>query len=140
MAIAGPIVSAVLAASFSCGDSRQSSRLAGPLVLFFLNLAGINLTVLIFNLVPAFPLDGGRVLRSIIWGASAMCGGPLLASVLGRGFAWILICLAFCCSSSRTSGRHMMALIGVFSITLPRAATSKSSFARSSRRTDTAVS
>jgi Zn-dependent protease len=57
-------------------------------------LASINLLVLIFNLVPAFPLDGGRIARAIAWRITGDRGrATRFAATLGRGFAYILIAL-----------------------------------------------
>jgi Zn-dependent protease/CBS domain-containing protein len=89
MAIAGPAVSAVLAAMFFL-LSRLSPMPAVTVPLQY--LAIVNLTVLIFNLVPAFPLDGGRVLRSILWAiVKNLRRATYWASLLGQGFAWFLI-------------------------------------------------
>jgi Zn-dependent protease/CBS domain-containing protein len=89
MAVAGPAVSAVLAALFWL----LSGLVGAPAVVLPLRyLAGINLAVLIFNLVPAFPLDGGRVLRSILWGAlKNLRRATYLAALSGQAFAWLLI-------------------------------------------------
>ena len=57
-------------------------------------LGTINLLVLIFNLVPAFPLDGGRIARAIAWRMTGDRGrATRFAATLGRGFAYILIAL-----------------------------------------------
>ncbi len=55
-------------------------------------LTSINLLVLIFNLIPAFPLDGGRVARAIAWWRTGdRDGATRLAAGLGRGFSFILL-------------------------------------------------
>lgn len=89
MAVAGPAVSAVLAAIFWL----LSGLVDAPAVVYPLRyLAGINLAVLIFNLVPAFPLDGGRVLRSILWAVwSNLRRATYWAALSGQAFAWLLI-------------------------------------------------
>jgi Zn-dependent protease/CBS domain-containing protein len=93
MAVAGPVVSAALGLFFGvlalAGDALDWSR---ALIVIFVYLATINFLVLLFNLIPAFPLDGGRVLRSILWAALGnQRKATFWAALVGRGFAWVLI-------------------------------------------------
>jgi Zn-dependent protease/CBS domain-containing protein len=91
MAIAGPVVSLVIGGillplglfAFTEGTPP------GQLVLL---LGGLNVTLGIFNLLPGFPMDGGRILRSAIWGISGnLRVATRLAALLGRGMAFLLI-------------------------------------------------
>jgi Zn-dependent protease/CBS domain-containing protein len=89
MAIAGPVVSAVLALLFWIGSLQVEPA---ALRLFLGYLATINLVVLLFNLIPAFPLDGGRVFRSALWALTgSLRRATYWASLAGRAFAWLLI-------------------------------------------------
>ncbi len=93
MAIAGPLVSVVLAIVFALlavvgyrGDWPH------PVVIVLGYLGAINGLVLAFNLIPAFPLDGGRVLRSILWAVTGnVRRATYWAALGGQVFAWLLI-------------------------------------------------
>jgi Zn-dependent protease/CBS domain-containing protein len=55
-------------------------------------LAFVNVALGVFNLVPGFPLDGGRILRSIIWGANKdLLKSTLIVSRVGVLFSYLLI-------------------------------------------------
>ena len=54
-------------------------------------LALINLMLALFNLVPAFPMDGGRLLRGALWGPLGKARATRIASGAGTFFAFFLI-------------------------------------------------
>jgi Zn-dependent protease/CBS domain-containing protein len=63
-----------------------------PAAAVFGYLTLINLVLGIFNLIPAFPLDGGRVLRSLVWGATGNFDrSTAIASTVGQAFGVVLV-------------------------------------------------
>jgi stage IV sporulation protein FB len=95
VALAGPAVTAVIAAvlwgALALGESRLSlevfDRARIPMAP---GLLYVNTSLLIFNLIPAFPMDGGRVLRAILAKRMGMVAGTRIAVRVGQGFAVIL--------------------------------------------------
>lgn len=113
MAVAGPLASLLLGAVLLlAGETTEAPPAAA--VLGYLGL--INWVLALFNLVPAFPLDGGRMLRAGLW----MWRGDLLqatriAASIGRGFGLLLVVLGlFRALSGDVVGGVWSFLIGLF--------------------------
>jgi Zn-dependent protease/CBS domain-containing protein len=91
MAIVGPVTSLVLAVIF-WGLARLTPNPGTPVGAILSYMAIINLFLGIFNLLPGFPLDGGRVLRSIIWSSTnSLIRATNIATRIGQFFGWALI-------------------------------------------------
>jgi Zn-dependent protease/CBS domain-containing protein len=89
MAAAGPVASLALAGLFY---TLASLPFLGPSVAAVAKyLALINLMLALFNLVPAFPMDGGRLLRGALWGSLGKARATRIASGAGTLFAFLLI-------------------------------------------------
>jgi Zn-dependent protease len=90
IAIAGPVVSFALAVLF--GVLQPLVVGIAPLLALASYLASINGALALFNLIPGFPLDGGRVFRAIVWGITHnLRRATLIAANLGRVIAYIFI-------------------------------------------------
>jgi Zn-dependent protease/predicted transcriptional regulator len=94
IALVGPLSSFVLAVVFwgimSIFKNFQLVLLTG----IFYYLAWINLALGIFNLIPGFPLDGGRVFRAIFWWKTgSLARATRVAADMGKGFATALMVL-----------------------------------------------
>ena len=90
IAIAGPLVSLALAVFFYA----VQPLIAGmePFLGLAKYLAYINMALVLFNLIPGYPLDGGRVFRAIVWAITGNMGrSTLIAANVGRFFAFLLI-------------------------------------------------
>ncbi len=90
IAIAGPLVSLALGILFY----TVQPLLAGiePLLGLAKYLAYINLSLVLFNLIPGYPLDGGRVFRAIVWAITGnMRRATVVAANVGRFFAFLFI-------------------------------------------------
>jgi Zn-dependent protease/predicted transcriptional regulator len=89
IAAAGPLVSLALAGLFYACSSLSFVGPSAAAVAKYLAL--INLILALFNLVPAFPMDGGRLLRGALWGALGKARATRIASGAGTFFAFFLI-------------------------------------------------
>ncbi|HYX88366.1 MAG TPA: site-2 protease family protein [Gaiellaceae bacterium] len=114
IAVAGPLVSLVLGATFVLIALIPGLPQAVDGVVAWLGY--INLLLLVFNLIPALPLDGGRVLRSILWKAKGeFVAATSIAAGIGRAFGYLFIVggIAFFVFQGSFSGAWL-AFIGWF--------------------------
>lgn len=91
MALVGPLTSIVLGMCFGA-ISLLASGVSEPLSALSGYLALVNVILGFFNLIPGFPLDGGRVLRSILWQVTGnLQGATRWASLVGQAVAYLFI-------------------------------------------------
>ena len=117
MAIAGPLTSVVLSAIFAVIWLLTEGFLE-PLAAMCFYLSWINLALAVFNMLPGFPLDGGRVLRSIIWWRSkSYMRATRLATLSGQAFGYLFIlCGAIIAVLQNWVSGLWLAFIGTFLI------------------------
>jgi len=115
MALVGPLTSLVLAACFGAVWLASGQRL--PYIhAVSMWLTTINLSVAVFNLIPGFPLDGGRVFRSIVWAVTGdLRRSTRVAVALGRlvAYGFILLGIVQAFRGQWVNG-VWMAFIGLF--------------------------
>jgi Zn-dependent protease/predicted transcriptional regulator len=92
IALAGPLVSALLGGSLvALALAPGLGRSVGGVLAW---LGYINLILLVFNMLPALPLDGGRVLHALLWQTRGdFVRATRTAAAVGRGFGYLLISL-----------------------------------------------
>ena len=90
VAIAGPLVSLLLWGSFNAINIATGA--SGVFSVILGVLASVNLALCLFNLIPGLPLDGGNILKAIVW---KITGNPhkgvVFASRVGQVFGWVAI-------------------------------------------------
>ena len=143
VAVAGPIVTLVIAlACYLAGSAVSSSTAvidssrfedttAGATTAVLGYLLSINVLVLLFNLIPGFPLDGGRIARAVAWKLTGDRNkATRFAALLGRGFGWLLVAggAALFIFGIDTVGGVWFAFIGFFLAQAARSATEQANF------------
>ncbi len=115
MAVAGPL-SSILLALILYTVFAAGAALPAPVSGVIGYLAIINLVLAVFNLLPAYPLDGGRVLRSILWRwKKDIRRATRISSQIGAGFGIALVLLgAFNVLTGNIIGGIWQVMIGFF--------------------------
>jgi Zn-dependent protease/CBS domain-containing protein len=123
IAAVGPLASGLVAAVFWAVDVFARGALPGSLIGMLGYLAWVNLLLAGFNLIPGFPLDGGRLLRSLVWRATgSFRRATRIASLAGQAVGWLLVAggVAFLLAGNLAGG-IWLAFIGWFLVQAARA-------------------
>ncbi|HXG79487.1 MAG TPA: site-2 protease family protein [Methyloceanibacter sp.] len=94
VALAGPAVNVVIAAALllwlgSRFNAEALTAIDDPAVSMAAKVAGANIILVLFNMIPAFPMDGGRVLRALLAMGMGNARATELAAAIGQAFAVI---------------------------------------------------
>jgi Zn-dependent protease len=121
-ALAGPAVTLAIAALFAALDAALPGSAPAALVAVVEYQAFVNAAILVFNLMPAFPLDGGRVARALLWARSGdIERSTRTAAAVGQGFGVLLIALGVAGTLAGAAGGLWFAVVGFFVIVAARA-------------------
>ncbi len=113
----GPLVSLALGLGFGAAAAIAAAAGVSGLALATLEwLGGVNIALAVFNVVPAAPLDGGRLLRAMVWWRTGdRHRATAVASRAGQVFGWALVAYGlFSLFAARSLGGLWLALIGWF--------------------------
>jgi Zn-dependent protease/predicted transcriptional regulator len=114
-ALAGPAVTAAIAACFGIALLLLPASTPPVITALVEYQVLVNGLILVFNMLPAFPLDGGRVLRSLLWRRSGdIERSTATAASVGRGFGYVMIFLGGLEFLSGAPAGLWLALIGFF--------------------------
>ncbi|MGH7752781.1 MAG: site-2 protease family protein, partial [Gemmatimonadales bacterium] len=92
MALAGPLMSVVLGALFIGAWVAAGANDHRAVDAVLIGLGGMNIVLAVFNLIPLFPMDGGRVFRSLVWLVTGnYYRATSIAAWTGRVLAWGLM-------------------------------------------------
>jgi Zn-dependent protease/CBS domain-containing protein len=117
IAVVGPLTSVALAVVFGLvAMGLQAGGATGLPVGVFGYLAAVNLLLAVFNLIPAAPLDGGRVLRAALWHwRRDRLSAAVAAATAGRVFGYVLVAVGILqVATGRSFDGIWLALIGLF--------------------------
>jgi len=94
IAIAGPLVNVVIAAILMLvlnqqADASALENLSNPAVTLMSKLASVNIFLVLFNLIPAFPMDGGRILRALLAMKLNYARATQIAATVGQALAFV---------------------------------------------------
>lgn len=134
IAAAGPAVSVAIGAGSLALSGLAGFIGASPLVVAALTTLGfVNLVMAVFNMVPALPLDGGRVLQAVLWKRRGdREAATVSAAGVGRFLGWGLVALGLWQLLTGGSGLWTM-VIGWFIVTSARAESLRAQFRIRSR-------
>jgi Zn-dependent protease len=121
-ALAGPAVTLAIALGFGLADLALPASAPDALRAVIEYQLFINAAILVFNLLPAFPLDGGRVARALIWRHNGdLRRATATAATIGRGFGVAMIALGLLATVGGAIGGLWLAVIGFFVIMAAKA-------------------
>lgn len=116
-ALAGPAVTALIALVFGITAAALPASSPEVLVALIDYQLVVNLLILGFNLLPAFPLDGGRVMRSVMWKRTgSLTRSTVTAARVGRAFGYAIVVLGVVELFAGVPAGLWLAIVGVFLI------------------------
>lgn len=133
IAFAGPLVNVVIAAVLILFlgariDFAAMAEIENPAYGFLARLAAVNIFLVLFNLIPAFPMDGGRVLRAVLAYRFGRARATAIAATIGQGLAFVFGFLGL------VGGNPILVFIAIFVYLAAAAEAGEAGLADAARR------